>query len=293
MRFLALLLLFSTSLFAQSDPTSRSWNQPVEPFRIAGNVYYVGASDITSYLITTPRGHIVLDSGFKETVPQILQNVVKLGFRVEDIRLIVMSHAHYDHVGGVAQLQRLTGARVVANERDVALLRRGGRGDFAFGDRLSYDAPRIDRIVSDGAKVTLGGVTLTAHSTPGHTRGCTTWSMTTVDAGRSLNVVFVGSASVPGYQLVGNEKYPEIIDDYRRTFRTLRRLEADVFLGSHGNFFNLQEKIAARKGEPEKNPFIDPEGYREYVERSAASFEKLVADQEKEKAAGAARKAAP
>lgn len=259
---------------AQADPVSRSWNQPVEPFRIATNLYYVGASDITSFLITTPKGHILLDSGFVETVPQVLQNIPKLGFRVEDVRILINSHAHYDHAGGLRLLQRLTGARLAASRRDVPLLRRGGRGDFAFDDRFPYDPPRIDRVIDDGDRVSLGGVTLTARLTPGHTRGCLTWTMRTDDR----LVVFVGSASVPGYQLANNSKYPEIVEDYRHTFATLRSLPADIFLGAHGAFFALTEKTARLRA-GEKDAFVDPDGYKKYVEEADQRFEKILAEQ--------------
>ena len=183
----ALLLLFPTMAACQADPTSRSWNQPVEPFRIAGNLYYVGANDIASYLIATPEGHILLDGGFVETVPLIRESVKKLGFRIEDVKVLLNTHAHYDHAGGLAELKTLTGAKLQASEADAPALARGGKDDPLFGDQFLFPAVQADRLVKDGDTVSLGGSTLTARLTPGHTAGCTTWTMK-VDG---LNAVFV------------------------------------------------------------------------------------------------------
>jgi metallo-beta-lactamase class B len=169
----AALLLVPVLAHAQADPTSRSWNQPVEPYRIAGNLYYVGASDITSYLITTPEGNIVLDGGFAETAPMIAANIQKLGFKVEDVKILLSTHAHFDHAGGLAELKKRTGAPLYAGAADADLLARGGNGDFAFGDKLQFPPVQVDHPVHDGDRVSLGGTTLVAHATPGHTRGCT------------------------------------------------------------------------------------------------------------------------
>ena len=269
---LSVLLLLATSALAQSDPVSRSWNQPVEPFRIAGNLYYVGASDITSYLITTPKGHIVLDGGFVETAPMIAANIRKLGFRVEDVRILLSSHAHYDHAGGLAELKRLTGAKFYASRGDLPQLARGGQDDPQFGDRFLFPPIEADRIVEDGSTVALGGTTLVARITPGHTPGCTTWTMRVRDRGRMRNVVFVGSPSVPSdYRLFGNPRYPNAIDDYRRQFAILESLDCDIFLASHGNFFDLEEKIARRRS------FVDRDGYLRFVAAMKERFENRVA----------------
>ncbi|HYC94001.1 MAG TPA: subclass B3 metallo-beta-lactamase [Thermoanaerobaculia bacterium] len=268
MNRLILALLFATPLFAQSDPVSRSWNQPVEPFRIAGNLYYVGATDITSYLITTPKGHIVLDGGFVETAPMILANIRKLGFDPKDVRILINSHAHYDHVGGLAELKRATGAKLYASRRDLAQLARGGTDDPQFGDRFPFPPVMADRIVDDGTRVSLGGVTLVAHMTPGHTPGCTTW---TTRIGKK-DVVFVGSSSVPSqYRLKDNPRYPNAIEDYRAGFRTLKSLGCDIFLASHGNFFGLEEMIAGKKS------FAGCDAYHKFVEESERRFEDRVA----------------
>jgi metallo-beta-lactamase class B len=268
--FLTLLCLARAA--GQEDEVARSRNQPVEPYRVIGNVYYVGASDVTSFLIVTPAGHILLDSGFSETVPLIRRNLARLGFRLEDIKILINSHAHYDHAGGLAQLKRETGARLAASEADAALLAAGGRGDFQFGDRLAYEPVKADRALRDGDRVTLGGVTMTAHLTPGHTKGCTTWTMRVKEGGRSYDVVFVGSTTVPGYKLVGNPDYPDIAEDYARSFRVLKRLPCDVFLGSHGNFYSMLEKMKLLAQGKRPNPFIDRRGYWTFLAETEKAF---------------------
>jgi metallo-beta-lactamase class B len=281
--FLTLLcLLFSsTSGCAQADETSRSWNQPVKPFRIVGNLYYVGASDITSYLIVTPQGHILLDSGLAETVPQIQQNVVQLGFHLQDVKILINSHAHYDHAGGLATLKRLTGAELMTSDADAALLAAGGKGDPNFGDTLAFEPVTADRILRDGDKVELGGVTMVPRLTPGHTKGNTTWTMTVDEGGKRYNVVFAGSTSVPGYKLVDNPNYPEIVADYERTFQILKSLPCDIFLGPHGNFFDLTKKSKLLEQGAKTNPFIDPDGYKFFIEDTEKTFRKELERQRK------------
>jgi len=267
------VLLCPAAGCAQVDDTSRSWNQPVKPFRIAGNLYYVGASDLASFLIVTPQGHILLDSGLVETVPQIQHNVSQLGFRLEDVKVLLNTHAHYDHAGGLALLKRLTGATLMASEADAALLAAGGKGDPNFGDKLAYEPVKADRILRDGDKVELGGVTMTAHLTPGHTKGNTTWTMTVTEGTKSYNVVVAGSTSTPGYKLVDNPNYPEIVADYQRTFQILKTLPCDIFLGPHGNFFDLTKKSKLIEQGEKQNPFIDPDGYKRYIEENEKAFQ--------------------
>lgn len=281
--FLGLLcvLFCPANGFAQADEQSRSWNQPVKPFRIIENVYYVGASDIASYLIVTPEGNILLDSGFVETVPQIQKNVAQLGFRLEDVKILINSHAHYDHAGGLALLKRLTGAKLMTSEADAALLAAGGKGDPNFGDRFAYEPVKADRILRDGKKVELGGVTMVARLTPGHTKGNTTWTMTVNDGFKRYNVVFAGSTSAPGYKLVDNPNYPGIVADYERTFRILKSLPCDIFLAPHGNFFDLTEKSKLVEEGAKQNPFVDPKGYRRYIEDTEKAFRKQLEQQRK------------
>jgi len=268
-----LALLLARLVHAQSDPVSRSWNQPVEPFRIAGNLYYVGASDITSYLITTPKGHIVLDGGFVETAPMIRANIERLGFRVRDVRILIGSHPHYDHAGGLAELKHATGAKFIASALDAPLYARGGTDDPQFFDRYPFPPVIADRTIADGEQLSLGGVKLTARITPGHTPGCTTWTMNVGDQ----TVAFLCSPTAPGYQLVDNPRYPNAIEDYRRQFAILRSLDPDIFLASHGNFFKLTEK--RKRHSAKVNAFVDRKGYREFIAEAEASFEEKVATQ--------------
>jgi metallo-beta-lactamase class B len=265
-------MLLLAALLAQADPESRSWNQPVEPFRVIGNVHFVGANEITSFLITTPQGHILLDGGFVETAPQILANIRKLGFRPEDVKILLNSQAHYDHAGGFSELKRATPASLQIMQGDAEQVAQGGRGDFAFGDRFTFPAVKPDRILHPGEVITLGGTAMKAVWTPGHTRGCTSWTMTAGEGGKSYAVVFVCSMTAPGYELAHNVGYPGIVDDYRASFRTLESLPCDVFLGSHGSFFGLKEK-AERLRKGDGLAFVDPTGYRKFVSGSRDAFE--------------------
>lgn len=250
-----------------------SWRQPVKPFRIIGNLYYVGSTDLTSYLFVTPKGNILLDVGLPENVSLVEANIKKLGFRVQDVKILLNSHAHFDHAGGLQAMKKLTGAKFAASAGDAPELARGGRGDFAFGNRYNYPPIKADRIITDGGKVELGGMTLTAHLTPGHTRGCTTWTTEISDGGKTYHVVFVCSVSFPGYKLVNNPKNPHLVADYQHSFQVLRSLPCGIFLASHGSFFDLPGKIAELKQNPSHNPFIDPAGYRQFLDRSQAAFE--------------------
>lgn len=277
-----LLFLLPSLATAQLNETDRSWNQPVEPFRIAGNLYYVGASDITSFLITTPQGHILIDGGFEETVPLIRASIQKLGFKLEDVKFLLNNHAHYDHAAGLAALKKLSGAQLVVSEGDAPLLAAGGQGDFAFGDRFSFPPVRADRTIRDGATVSLGGTTLTARVTPGHTKGCTSWTMQVQEGGKTLDVVFAGSVSVnPGVTLAVNPRYPEIAQDYARSFEVLEGLRCDLFLSSHGSFFDLQGKAERLRQGESPNPFIDSKGYRSYLARMKERFQKQLAEERK------------
>ena len=273
----------STPLGAQTNSEEqRRWNHPVEPFRIAGNVYYVGAHEVAAYLVATPDGHVILDSGFEETVPQILANVETLGFRPADVRLLLTSHAHFDHVGGMATLRERTGARLLMSAADAELAARGGQGDPNFGDDFAYRPFRPDREIADGEVVELGDSRLVAHLTPGHTRGCTTWTLRVEEHGRPLDVVFLCSVTAPGYRLVDNAGHPDIVADYRATFRRLAELPVDVFLANHGSFFDLHGKRVALGAKPAANPFVDPEGWRRHLERQREGFEARLAAQRTE-----------
>ena len=259
-----------------------SWNSPFKPFRIIGNVHYVGASGVSSFLITTPQGHILLDTGFATTVPRIRESVEQLGFKLADIKIILNSHAHFDHAGGHALMKQLTGASIMMSEADAALLASGGTNDFApySRDMIGYAPARTDRLLRDGDKVTLGGTTLTCHLTPGHTKGCTTWTMEVTEDGKRHQVLFFGSTSLlSGVPLVGNAQYPGIAEDFTRTYRKLKELPCDVFLAPHGSFFGLGEK-AERLGRGEKpNPFIDSNAYRDFIAGAEGRFLKQLKEE--------------
>jgi metallo-beta-lactamase class B len=222
----ACILVALNTLFARPDEASRRSNKPVPPFRIAGNVYYIGAIEIGSYLITTPQGHFLLDGGFVETAPQIEHNIEQLGFRLKDVRILVNSHAHFDHAGGLAELKKLTGAKFLTSEGDAQLPCNGGHGDFRFGDTLVFPPINPDQIIHDGEAIQLGDQILIAHLTPGHTRGNTTWTTQIRDGNKTYNVVFVGSQSSLDYKFVGQESYPGIMADFERSFVTLNHLLA-------------------------------------------------------------------
>jgi metallo-beta-lactamase class B len=271
---LGALLLWPSLATAQVSQADReAWNRPVEPFRIMGNLYYVGAAGISSFLITSREGHILIDTGFEETVPSIQASVEKLGFRVKDIKVLLSSHAHADHVGGHAAMKALTGAQVMASERDATLLARGGRNDHAMGNALTYRPVKVDHTLRDREEVSVGEATLTARLTPGHTPGCTTWTMKVDDEGRPRQVVFYCSTTIlPGVSLRHNAKYPQIADDFKHTFEVLRSLPCDVFLAPHPVFFGLEDKAERlRKGET-PNPFVDPKGYRLLLDQAEQAY---------------------
>ena len=280
------LLLLLISSFAAAAQDKEWWNRPVEPFRIIGNIYYVGGADLTSYLIETPRGLILLDGGTASLAPTIQKNIEQLGFKAADIHILLNSHAHTDHAGGLMYFKHLSGARMIASEGDRPLLERWAH-DPQFGDRAGFPAVVVDQIIHDGEIVELGGVKLRAVLTAGHTPGCTTWTMTANEGGRKYDVVFLCSISAPsGYRLVNNKAYPQIVSDYEHSFVRLKQLPCDIFLGSHGTFFHLKEKNARLKAGARPNPFIDPDGYRWFVAASEREFHQLLQEQRRAAAAG-------
>ena len=279
----AFLLVAIESANGQADATSREWNKPVPPFRIAGNLYYVGAIEITSYLIATPQGHFLLDGGFVETAPQIERNIVQLGFKLSDVKYLLNSHAHYDHAGGLAELKKLTGAKFVASEGDAALLRKGGHGDFRFGDTLLFPPIEPDKIILDGKSLQLGDQVMTAHLTPGHPRGTTTWTTKIRDGARTFDVVFVRSQSSLDYKFVGPESCPGIAADFVKSFTILKNLPCDIFLASHGSFFHFADKHE-RFMSGDTNAFVDPDGYNRSLSESEKDFRQKL-DQQRRQAA--------
>jgi len=289
MRDIVRILVIVLLLLVSGRPAAaqaNDWLEPFPPFRIAGNLYYVGSRGLASYLVTTPQGHILINSDLEANVPMIRDSVEKLGFKYTDIRILLISHAHWDHDAGSALVKEQTGARYMVMAGDVPVVQSGGREDFQYGNDKAtlYKPVKVDRVLHDGDRVELGGAVLVARLTAGHTRGCTTWTMTVKDGQKSYEAVIVGSPNVnPGYKLVKNAAYPAIADDFTRMFETLAALPADLFLGAHGAYFGMEEKYARlQKGEQEA--FVDREGYRKFVADKSAEFQVAL---RKQRAAGA------
>ena len=262
--------------------TLRDWALPFEPRRIVGNIYYVGSNLISSFLIVTPAGHILLDTGPIEMLPQVTANIEKLGFKPQEVKLLLNSHGHFDHCGGFAEFQRKTGAAVVASKLDGELMARGGKGDFYWGDDLAYEPVKPDRSITDGESVELGSVRLTAHLTPGHTKGCTSWSMRVNEAGKDYDVLFLCGLTASLYKLTNNDKNPNIVEDERDTLRKLHGMHADVMLASHGFYFDLAGKASRQKaGTP--NPFVDPDELGRHVTEMEKDFEGALRAQERQR----------
>ena len=276
----AVLLLIALCPLAFLHAADLAWTTPLPPFRIIGNLYYIGSQDLAAYLVVTPAGNILINSNLESSPPQLEASVERLGFHFADTRILLISHGHYDHAGGSAKIKQQTGARYMVMDGDVSVVEDGGRSDFALGREARYRFPpaKVDRILHDGDTVQLGGTTLVAHRTAGHTRGCTTWTMQLTQAGRTYHVVIIGSTSVlDNYRLTRRESYPGIAADYEQTFQTLKALPCDFFLGSHGSFFGLKEKLASKQ----PDPFLDPAGYRSYIDDSEHAFHAALAKQQK------------
>ena len=273
-----LALAFAGGAFAQATP---KWTEPRAPFRIAGDLYYVGSRDLASYLITTPQGNILINSSLEENVPMIKASIEKLGFKFSDTKILLISHAHWDHDAGSATIKEATGATYMVMDADVRDVESGGKTDSVYGMQPSslYTPTKVDRVLHDGSKVKLGGAVLVAHLTPGHSKGCTTWTMKVKEGGKTYNVVIVGSTTVNRrFKLIDNASYPQIVADYERMWVVLKSLPCDFFLGAHGEYFGLDEKYSRMKpGSP--NPFIDPDGYKKYVAEKEKAFHAELARQ--------------
>ena len=254
------------------------WNVPQKPFHVIGNIYYVGMAGVSAFLIVTPKGSILTDGGLPESAPFIEKNIQALGFKLSDVKYLLNSHAHFDHSGGLAKLKADTGARFVASTGDAPFLESG---HIPYGPSSQIDTTPIkaDRKVKDGDTLTLGGVTLTANVMPGHTKGCTTWTMPLVEAGVTHKVMFFCSISVAGNPIAGKLAYPAILSDYRASFARLKKMDADIFLAPHGVQFHMAEKLAKVKpGAP--NPFIDAKELPDMVQKAEAAFDKDLARQQ-------------
>jgi metallo-beta-lactamase class B len=275
---LILALPLASSALAQGSP---DWTEPFPPFRLAGNLYYVGSKGLANFLVATPQGNILINSDLEANVPMIEASIEKLGFRFKDTKILLISHAHWDHDAGSAKIKEMTGASYMVMDADVSVVESGGKTDFQYGNHPDslYRPTKVDRVLHDGDEVTLGSTVLVAHLTPGHTKGCTTWTMKVTEGGKTYNVVIVGSPNVnPGYKLAHNQNYPQIAEDYERMWRVLKSLPCDIFLGAHGDYFGLDNKYALLKDGGE-NPFLDPGGYRKFVAQKEQDFRTELAKQ--------------
>jgi len=272
-----LLCLTAAPAWAASEYTV-----PFPAHRIVANIYYVGTKGQANYLIATPQGNILVNSGLETTLPLTKKSIAKLGIKYADTKILLISHAHFDHDAGSAQVVKDTGAQYEVMDADVPVVESGGKTDFQYGDKGGenlYPPVKVGRVLHDGDTVSLGGTVLTAHLTPGHTKGCTTWTLKVKDRGKMLDVVIVGSPNVnPGYVLVNNKKYPQIAQDFEKTFRVLKALPVDVFLGAHGAYYDLDAKYPKMKPGG-ANPFIDPAGYKAYVAERGTAFRTELARQ--------------
>ena len=285
----AFVALFAFLFVQWRAAIRRNRSIPDEPFRVAGNLYYVGATGVTSFLITGPEGHILIDGGYPETAPLIERSITRLGFDIRDVKVLLNTHAHSDHAGGLRELQQVSGAQLWVSEGDADIMAKGGSGDRATYGPLRwlgvgrFPAPRVDHRFRDGDTVRVGPLAVTAHLTAGHTPGCTTWAYPVRDGDRELLAVDVCSLSLlPFMKFVPTESYPGIRTDFERSFRTLRSLPADIFLGSHASFFALDRKRRARATAVDSvAPFIDRAGYERYIDESERRFRKELEREEK------------
>jgi metallo-beta-lactamase class B len=257
--------------FAQGDP---DWTRPFPPFRMIGNIYWVGSYDLATYLITTPQGNILINTGVGETAKQIKASVEQLGFKLADTKILTATHGHFDHVAGMAELKRMTGAKLMVSEQDKELLESGGKLDFRFGDTpgARFEPVKVDETFKDSDTISLGGTVLTAHHHPGHTKGATSFTLNVQEGGKTYRVVIANMGSInPGVTVSGMAKYPGITEDYARTFKAQKDMQIDVWLASHASQFKMHEKY--KPGDP-FNPdrFVDPQGFKASVEQLEKTY---------------------
>jgi len=255
------------------------------PLRIVGNLYYVGDNDLASYLVVTPRGNILINTGYEYSVPEIRSRIATLGFHFNDIKILLVTHAHSDHAAGEAEVKKLTGAKMYAMQEEVELLETGGKTDYLFGNSGWFPPVKVDRALKDGEKIELGGSTITAYLHPGHTKGSTSFAMEIAEAGKTYRVLIANLGNInDGTVLLHNPKYPKIVEDYAHTFQAQKELPCDIFLTSHAGQFGLLAKW--HPGDP-YNPdrFVDPDGYARAVERSENRYlRQLQEERDEEKA---------
>jgi metallo-beta-lactamase class B len=279
-RWISLVMLgclsFTSPSFAQGDP---NWTRPFPPFRIVGNIYWVGSYDLSTYLITTPQGNILINTGVGDTANEIKASVEQLGFNFANTKILTATHGHFDHVAGMAGLKRMTGARVLSSEPDKELLESGGKLDFRFGDtpEARFEPVKVDGTFKDSDTISLGGTVLTAHLHPGHTKGATSFTLNVQESGKTYRVVIANMGSInPGVTVSGMPKYPGIAEDYARTFKAQKDMPIDIWLASHASQFKLHEKY--KPGDPyDPDRFVDPQGFRAAVERLEKTYREQLA----------------
>ncbi len=271
---LAILTALALPALAQDNP---DWVKPFPPFKILGNIHWVGTWDLSTYLITTPKGHILINTGLTATVPQIKSNIEKLGFKLSDVKILTATHAHSDHVAGMAELKKMTGAKMIMSEQDSELLENGGKTDFRWGDMVHTLFPpvKVDQRLKDSQKIELGGTELTLHLHAGHTKGASSFTLNVTEAGKTYRVIIANMGSInPGVNVNGMPRYPGIAKDYANTYASQKQMKIDVWLASHAMQFKLHEKYQpGATYNPDR--FVDPKGFLAEVER----LEKIYIDQ--------------
>ncbi|MGL9618469.1 subclass B3 metallo-beta-lactamase [Bradyrhizobium sp. U531] len=276
------------NLFITLAAKALKWEEPAEPVRIVGPIYFVGTKGLGVFLFTTSEGHILMNTGMPSSGPMIVDSIRKLGFKPEDVKLMINGHAHADHAGAFAWLKAQYGGELAVMKDDVAAMESGDANDFKYANDLTYPAAKVDRVLRDGDSIKMGDVLLTAYHTPGHTRGATTWVANLVVDGKSYVVVFPDGAGFnPGYRLAKDPSYPGIADDYRRTHHALEMLKPDIWLAQHNEYYDLEGKRERAKTEGVK-AWIDPEGYRRFIVGKKRAFEDEV-DEELGVAKGAGK----
>ena len=268
------LCLFAAICSAQQD----EWTTPLPAHRVVGNVYYVGTYDLACFLIATPAGNILINTGMPDSEKMIRSSIESLGFKLSDTKILLTTQAHVDHVGALAEMKRLAGAKVLATDGDAPVLEDGGNSDYLFGGKGELFKPvKVDGRIKDRQKIALGGTELTAYLHPGHTRGSVSYGLTISENSKTYRVLIANMGSInPGTILVGNKKYPQIADDYARTFRDQKKLECDIFLSSHAAQYQLHDKWKPGQAYS-PNTFVDPEGYKAAVARAEAAYDEWLA----------------
>jgi metallo-beta-lactamase class B len=269
MRVACIALIAAVSCLAQRSFEQSDWTKPMTPHRIVGPVYYVGTYDLACFLIASPAGHILINTGLADSTAQIRKNVESLGFKFSEIAILLTNQAHFDHVAAMAEIKKLTGAQLLATEGDKAVLEDGGASDFYLGKEYAFKPVKVDDVVKDEMEISSGRVRLRAHLMPGHTKGSVSYSMVVPENGRTYNVVIANIPTTIGAKLVNNSKYPGIAADYERSFRVLRALACDIFLAAHASQYRLHDKY---KGKYAPDAFVDPEGLKRSVAENETKF---------------------